>query len=293
MAAALNRGPLFALAAALLFGASTPVAKLLLAGIDPVLLAAMLYLGSGFGLALWRALRRRTAREPGLTRGDVPWLAGGIVAGGIIAPLTLMLGLARTAAASTSLLLNLEGVFTAAIAWLVFREAFDRRIAIGIVLVTLGAVVVSWSGGGSAVTWGALLVVIACAGWAVDNNLTRRVSGKDATQIAMIKGIVAGIVNGTIALSRGASIPSVAILAAAAVLGFASYGISLTLFVRALRAIGAARTSAYFSTAPFAGAILSLAVLQERATVRLAFSGLLMAAGVWLLATERMEEART
>ncbi|NUO62594.1 MAG: DMT family transporter [Gemmatimonadaceae bacterium] len=287
----LHRGVGLALGAALLFGVSAPFAKLLLRGATPQLLAGLLYLGSGVGLALvWLARRRGAAREAPLTRRDAPWLAGAIVFGGVLGPLLLMTGLARTPASSASLLLNLEGVFTALLAWFVFRENFDRRIALGMVAIVAGGAVLSWEGrvelGGLA---GPLLVGGATLCWAVDNNLTQKVSAGDPVQIAMLKGLVAGSVNTAIALALGAAWPSVSRLAGALVLGFLSYGVSLVLFVLALRGLGTARTGAYFSSAPFVGAAVSLVVFRERPGVAFVVAAALMAVGVWLHVTERHE----
>ena len=290
----MRRGPLIALAAALLFGVSIPIAKLLLDRMDAVLLASLLYLGSGVGLAGWRKIARirRSETEAPLMRKDLPWLAGAVIAGGVVAPVLLLAGLSRTPAATASLLLNLEGALTALIAWFIFRENFDRRIAVGMVAILLGAVLLSWSGRGD-LNWRALLVAAACAGWAIDNNLTGRISAADPMQIAMIKGLVAGGVNGVIALARGVSPPAVSVVFLAMLLGFGSYGLSLALFVRGMRLMGTARTSAYFSTAPFVGALLSLLVPGERPSGRLAVAGLLMGAGVWIHLSERHSHVHT
>src|SRR5919199_3259559 len=267
----LHRGIGLALTAALLFGVSAPFAKLLLRGAAPQLLAGLLYLGSGAGLLLaWLGRRRESrsaSREAPLTRRDLPWLAGAIAFGGVLGPLLLMVGLTRMPAASASLLLNLEGVFTALLAWFAFHENFDRRIALGMVAIIAGGVVLSWEGrvelGGLA---GPLLVAGATLCWAVDNNLTQKVSAGDPVQIAMLKGLVAGVVNTAIALALGAAWPTIPRAAGALLLGFLSYGVSLVLFVLALRHLGTARTGAYFSSAPFVGAALSLAVFRERPT---------------------------
>jgi drug/metabolite transporter (DMT)-like permease len=290
----MRRGPLIALAAALLFGISTPIAKLLLERMDAVLLASLLYLGSGLGLAAWRRIARirRSGSEAPLSRKDLPWLAGSVLAGGVVAPVLLLVGLSRTPAATASLLLNLEGALTALIAWFIFRENFDRRIALGMVAILLGAALLSWSGRGD-LKWGALLVAAACVGWAIDNNLTGRISAADPMQIAMIKGLVAGGANGVIALARGVSPPAASVVISAMLLGFGSYGMSLALFVRGLRLMGTARTSAYFSTAPFVGAILSLLLPGERPSGRLAVAGLLMGAGVSLHLSERHSHVHT
>ena len=285
-------GILSALGAAMLFGASTPLAKLLVGAVSPVLLAGLLYLGSGVGLLAWFLLRRlRTdhgTREAALTRSDVPWLAGAILSGGVIGPLLLMLGLAHTQAANTSLLLNLEGVFTALLAWFVFRENFDRRIALGMTAIVAGGVLLSWpdNAGGNTSLW-TLAVAGACLAWAIDNNLTRKIATGDPVQIAGLKGLVAGLVNTGIALALGHSLPGAATVAAAGIVGMLGYGVSLALFVVALRHLGSARTGAYFSTAPFIGAALSLVLLREAPGTLFWGAAGLMAIGVWLHLTER------
>ena len=251
-------GAPMALASAALFGASTPLAKLLLGqGVSPWLLAGLLYLGSGAGLALTQAVRQAlglSAAEAPLRRADLPWLALVVLTGGVIGPVLLMLGLAMTPASSAALLLNVEGLATMAIAWVVFRENVDRRLLAGAAAILAGAVVISWQGGPAGFGLGALAVVGACIAWGVDNNLTRQLSSADPVQIAAIKGLCAGAVNLTLALMAGAHLPGLAALGGAAVVGFFGYGVSLVLFVLALRHLGAARTGAYFSTAPFLGA---------------------------------------
>jgi drug/metabolite transporter (DMT)-like permease len=283
-----NPGVLAALAAALLFGAGTPAAKLLLGPVSPWLLAGLLYLGSGLGLALVRALRH--AEPVRLVRGETKWLAGAIVAGGVAGPVLLMWGLSRMPAAAASLLLNAEGVCTALLAWFVFRENFDRRIALGMALIVAGAAALSWPEDASfAGALPALAVLAACFCWGLDNNLTRKVALTDATFIAMVKGLVAGSVNVAIAFALGATLPRPEILLAAAAIGFFSYGVSLVFFVLALRGLGTARAGAYFSTAPFAGALLAIPLLGEPITATLVIAGLLMGAGVWLHLTEHHE----
>ncbi len=275
-----------ALAAALLFGAGTPLAKLLLGPVSPWMLAGILYLGSGLGLAALRLGTRQ--RGAGVAWNELPWLAGAIALGGVAGPLLLMWGLAHMAAGSASLLLNAEGVLTALVAWFAFHENFDRRIAFGMLLIAAGAAVLAWPGEGRFdAALPALAVLGACAAWALDNNLTRKVALADATQVAMLKGLAAGAVNVALALAAGAAWPAPGALAAGALLGFLSYGLSLALFVRALRDLGTARTAAYFSTAPFAGAIISVILLRESPTWGFAAAALLMGAGVWIHLTER------
>ncbi len=283
-------GVAFALVAAALFGASTPFAKLLLGeGVAPVLLAGLLYIGSGCGLMLWWLVRaRRGTSEASLARADLPWLAGAVASGGVAGPVLLMLGLATTPASTASLLLNLEGVFTALLAWFVFKENFDRRIALGMLAIAAGGVVLSWAGRPEAgVPWGPLAVAGACLCWAIDNNLTRQVSSADPVQIAATKGAVAGAVTTGIALAAGAKVPEVPVVLGAAVVGFVGCGVSLACFVLALRHLGTARTGAYFSTAPFVGAAVSLVVFREGVSWPLVAAGALMGLGVYLHLTER------
>lgn len=284
-----------ALAAAALFGASTPFAKLLLGDVSPWLLAALLYLGSGIGLAVWVVLRpRRTRQDTVLARGDWPWLAGAIACGGVAAPVLLMFGLVLTDAGASALLLNLEAVLTAAIAWTVFRENVDRRLFLGMLAIVAGGVLLAWEqaprAGGLA---GPLLVAAACLAWALDNNLTRRVSGGDPVFIASLKGLAAGGINLALAIAAGAALPPVGAVAAAGLLGLLGYGVSLVLFIRALRDLGTARTGAYFSVAPFFGAALALALLGERPAEPFWIAAALMAAGVWLHVTEHHEHRHT
>ena len=286
------KGVVYALVAAALFGASTPFAKLLVGRVDPVLLAGLLYLGSGCGLCAWRWLGRlrsgRQSAEAPLRRADRPWFAGAVVFGGVIGPVLLMAGLTTTPASTASLLLNLEGVLTALLAWFVFKENFDRRIALGMAAITAGGVLLSWEGWtGSGPPLGAVAVAGACLAWAIDNNLTRKVSAGDPVQIAAIKGLVAGTVNVGIALARGAEVPGGGMVAACAVVGLAGYGVSLTLFVLALRSLGTARTGAYFSVAPFVGAAISLVLLGDRPAVAFFLAAGLMGVGVWLHLTEQ------
>lgn len=283
-------GVLAALGAAVLFGAGTPLAKLILDATSPWLLAGILYLGAGMGLAIVRHIR--AAAPVTISSRDIGWFAAAVLCGGIVGPVLLMWGLARTHAATASLLLNAEGVLTALLAWTVFRENVDRRIAIGMACIVAGAVVLAWPQGEAPGAQGAamlpaLAILGACLAWAVDNNLTRKVALTDATYIAMVKGLVAGTANTAIALSSGASLPVLWVACAGAALGFLSYGVSLVLFVIGLRQLGAARTGAYFSLAPFVGALIAVAFLGERVGFAFGVAALLMSIGVWLHITER------
>jgi drug/metabolite transporter (DMT)-like permease len=282
-----NASVLAALGAALLFGASTPFAKVLVGDMSPILLAGLLYTGSGIGLWATHIVRGSAMKRARLSPGEWPWLLGAIVTGGVLGPILLMYGLTRTSAAGASLLLNLEAVLTALLAWVVFRENADRRVVLGMALIVAGGVVLAWGGGaGGTRLTGALSVAGACACWAVDNNLTRKVSANDPVFIAATKGLLAGVTNVALALAVGAHLPAPSLTAAAMGVGFAGYGVSLVLFVLALRGLGSARTGAYFSTAPFVGAAIAIAALGEPVAWQFWVAGALMAAGVWLHLTE-------
>jgi len=287
----MHPGSALALASALLFGASTPFAKLLLGAVDPWLMAALLYVGAGVGLVAVhlcrRALHLPTLEAP-LQQPDIPWLGAVIIFGGLLGPLLLMFGLARTEATAASLLLNLEGLATMGIAWVVFRENVDRRLMLGAFTILVGAALLSWQGH-ARFQWSGLWIAGACLCWGIDNNLTRKLSSSDPVQIAMFKGLVAGVVNLTLALWHGAALPPADIIAAAGIVGFLGYGVSLSLFVLALRYLGTARTGAYFSLAPFVGALLAVALLGEPLSLQLFVAGVLMGLGLWLHLAERHE----
>lgn len=286
-------GAPLAIASAALFGASTPFAKLLLGGgISPWLLAGLLYLGSGIGLSIVHLIRSMTGSAPAeapLQRDDLPWLVLIVLTGGALGPVLLMIGLATTPASSTALLLNLESLATMLIAWLAFRENVDHRLLVGAAAILAGAVILSWQGGPGGFGFGALAIAGACAAWGLDNNLTRKLSAADPVQIALIKGLVAGAANLALALMAGAHLPTIAAFGAALLIGFLGYGVSLVLFVLGLRHLGAARTGAYFSTAPFIGAVLAVSMFGEPLTLRLISAGLLMAIGLYLHLTEAHE----
>lgn len=293
--AARSPGVLAAIGAALLFGASTPLAKALLANVSPWLLAGLLYLGSGSGLAVYR-LASRAPRRTQLNPGEWRWLAGAVGAGGVVAPVLLMFGLLHTAASSASLLLNAEGIFTALLAWFAFRENFDSRIALGMVAIVVGAIILNGSGGWQAAAGGSSLAILgACLAWGLDNNLTRKVSLAEPTWVACIKGLVAGVTNLSLAwvFTPDLVFPSLASMGAALLVGFMAYGVSLSLFMVSLRHLGTARTGAYFSVAPFFGAALSIVLLGEVLTPRLLVAGSLMAIGVWLHLTEHHRHVHT
>jgi drug/metabolite transporter (DMT)-like permease len=302
----LQRYALLALAAAALFGVSTPLAKILVEGIHPVLLAGLLYLGSGLSLLVVRALRRHVfapvaaagatvaaAGETPLARADLPWLAGAVFCGGILAPIALVWGLTGTGAAAGSLLLSTEGVFTTLLAALMFHEAVGLRVGAAALLLCIAGVQLAWNASGTDSTLAgtlsphALAVVAACALWGLDNNLTRRISAADPVAIAMIKGLTAGTVNCALSLLLGAAIPPAWPLLLSLALGALSYSLSLVLFILALRHLGSARTGAHFSTAPFIGAVFAVVVLGDAVTFNLGVAAALTMVSTWLLLGEQ------
>ncbi len=285
-----QRYALAALAAAALFGASTPLAKLLQADIAPSLLAGLLYLGSGAGLALVQLALRLSGRasEAPLQSADLRWLAGAVASGGIAAPLLLMWGLAGASASGVSLLLNLEGILTALVAVVVFKEAVAGRIWLAACLMLAAGGLLTYDPHtGLGLSLRTLAVIAACALWALDNNLTRRISAADPVSIAMIKGLAAGGINIAAALAYGAQLPAALPLAGSLLLGWFAYGVSLVLYIVALRHLGSARAASHFSTAPFIGAALSIGLLGEPVALGFVAAFLLMLVATWLVLTER------
>jgi len=291
------QGPAFAIAAAVLFGISTPVSKLLLSDIDPVLFAALLYLGSGLGLLLVTCVRNRgRPPDPGLRLGtrDLPWLIGGILTGGVFAPIVLLVCLAYVPAATASLLLNFEIVATTLIASLVFREYLGRLGLLAIPLIAAAGVILSADFQETSLfSPAAAGIVLASIFWGIDNNLTRKISGKDPVVIATSKGLAAGFVSLGIAVFVHAPVPSPGVIVAALVAGFFTYGLSIVFFVRSLRELGAARTSAYFAAAPFIGALLSLILFGGVPGLQFFIALPLFIAGAGLLAREQHSHAHS
>lgn len=270
---------LAALGSAALFGVATPIAKVILGtGVSPWLLAGLLYTGSGLGMTAYRVLTNRPRTQIPVEQRTR--LVATITIGGLLGPVLLMLGLARTPATTASLLLTTEGVLTAVLAWTVFREHVAAQLVAGMALITGGAILLA-GGGTLTLTWPALAIVAACACWAIDNNLTRDLHNLDSTWLAAAKGLIAGPTNLTLALATGAQLPSLPTITVAALLGVASYGLSIVLFIGALRGLGTARTGAYFGLAPFIGAAAAL-TLGEPLTPALGTAAVLMAIGTYL-----------
>lgn len=285
------RYQIVAILSAVLFGASTPLSKILLGQIAPIPLAAFLYIGSGIGLLIFKQIdhliRRQGEGEALLAKKDIPWLIGAIFSGGIVAPILLMSGLRITPASTASLLLNFEGVATALIAALFFSEYIGKRVWGALVLITSASILLSldftsqWG-----FSTGAIGIIFACFCWGIDNNFTRNISLKNPFSIVVIKGFSAGLFSLFLALLLKNPIPSLKIILFAMLLGCFSYGFSLVLFVVALRNLGSARTSAFFGTAPFIGAALAFILFKGVPNIMFIISLPVMIAGTILLLRE-------
>jgi drug/metabolite transporter (DMT)-like permease len=281
-----------ALGSALLFGMSTPLAKLFLGEIDPIPLAALLYLGSGIGLVIFKLGQKLVAYnatgEAGLSKKDLPWLLGSITAGGIAAPIVLLFSLRATPAATASLLLNFECVATTLIAVFAFKEAAGKRILWAIALITLSAILLSLELGSAwGFSLGALGILLACLLWGMDNNFTRKISAKDPVITTLVKGLAAGSFSMVLTLILGQHLPRIGVVLLAMLLGSLCYGGSIVLFIQAMRRLGAARTSALFNTAPFVGMLLSFLIFSNSPAWTFYAALPLMALGTFLIVYEQ------
>ncbi|MBI3552524.1 MAG: EamA family transporter [Elusimicrobia bacterium] len=285
------RGPAFAFVAAALFGASAPIAKLLVGELGPLWLAGLLYCGCGLGLILppTYALRGFGSRYRNSSSRTRLRLAGAIIAGGVMAPIALAFGLAHASAFSVSALLNIELPATALIAATAFGEHVSARSWFGQAAIVAGALLLSIQPGGFSLSVGALAVAAASILWALDNNFTRDLEELPAPTIAAAKGLVAGFSNVMLAMFVGLRIPTISAVGGALAIGVIGYGVSLTLFIRALRSLGAARASSFFATAPFVGMVSSLVALKERPSTMSWIGAATMAAGVAAIFFERHE----
>ncbi|MBE0430813.1 MAG: EamA family transporter [Dehalococcoidia bacterium] len=289
-----GRKPLtFVIISASLFGVGLPLAKLLLRDIPPVALAGLLYLGAFVGMFLFSMGRKmsRTASHitvAPLERKDLPWLAGAVLTGGVLAPIMMMTGLSLVSGFSASLLSNLEGVATATIAVLIFRENAGRRLWLALVCMTVAGIFLTWDPArGEFTVLGPLLIVSAMVCWGIDNNLTRSIADKDPIQIAKVKSLVGGITSLSIALVLGFRMAPGYAIALALLVGSFSYGMSLVFFIKALQGLGSFRTGALYGLSPFIGAVASLIILREWiGWVMFPATGL-MILGVWLVYNER------
>jgi drug/metabolite transporter (DMT)-like permease len=281
-----------ALLAALLFGASIPLSKILLNWANPLPLASFLYLGSGIGLFLFQIIKKlfkkQTSTEAGLNKADMPWLIGAILTGGVAAPILVLFSLKTTPASTASLVLNFETVATAMIALLFFKEAVGKRIWVSVICITLGSIIITWNFENHwGLSVGIIGIILACVCWGLDNNFTRNISSKNPFTIAIIKGISAGLISLLLAFLFKNPFPNIKIIFIAMLLGFFSYGFSIVLFVYAMRELGSARTSSLFGAAPFIGTILSFIIFKNVPNITFIISLPIMILGAVLLFRER------
>ena len=276
------------LGAAATFGMSTPLAKLLLPELGSLALAGLLYVGAGVALLVVGLVRRPAAAEARLRRADIPYLAGIIVAGGILGPLLMLHGLGRVSAIAGSLLLNLEAPLTILVAVAFFGAHLGLRAGTAAALIIGGSAALSWRPGDIHADWvGALAIAAACACWAIDNNLTQRLSLRNPVAVVRVKALGAGACTLGSAVAIGQPLPGVGVIAPALLLGAVSYGLSILLDAYALRLLGAAREAACFATAPFVGALAAIPILGERLAVIDVAAMAIMAAGIALMVRER------
>lgn len=274
----------FAIAAPLLYSISIPLSKVFLAQVDPWLLAGLMDLGAGIGMALVYGGRRLLLRQPvrnPLRGKDWTWMWGSILAGGLAAPVLQAYGIAYSTAAMASLLLNLEGVFTSLVAWFIFREAFNRSIAYGLSFITAGSLLLVWTNSASvAFSVGSMAVVGAALAWATTSNFTHKISRCDPVQIVLVKTLVSGGINVAIALALGRALPQLPLLGTIGVVSFLCIGSTFICFILALRSLGTSRAGTFFALFPFTGAIFSIVLLQEPITANLLGAAVLMAIGL-------------
>lgn len=286
-----NFGYEYAIISAVLFGLSTPAAKYLLGITTPLLLAGLFYLGAGLGLVAILLLKHmigKTHKEASLNYNDWAWMTGATLFGGVLGPILFMFGLVKTNASTASLLLNLEGAFTAITAWIIVKEHTNNRLIFGLLLIISGGIILAWNGHFELNRLiGSSLIAIACLAWSIDNNITRKISQADPLMIVAIKGSIAGAINIFLAIYFGALLPQkISIIFLISTIGFLGYGLSLIFFILGLRYIGTARTSACFSLAPFVGASCSILLLGDTLSVQIELAGFLMVWGIWLHLTE-------
>lgn len=281
----------FAILAAVLYAINIPLSKVLLKFISPTMMAAFLYLGAGFGLFLYGKITKERGEK--LTKVELPYTIGMIVLD-IAAPILLMLGLKHTNSANASLLNNFEIVATSLIAFLVFREKLSRQLTIAIILVTAASIALSFEGESSfQFNTGSLLVLGAACCWGFENNCTRMLSSKSSVQITTVKGIFSGFGSLIVALIVGEPFPGILWIGAVLLLGFVAYGLSINFYIQAQKDLGAAKTSAYYSIAPFLGVVFGFLLLRERPGIEFYIGLAIMAAATVLMVKDTISLQHT
>lgn len=279
----------FAILAAALYAINIPLSKILLQHVSPTMMAAFLYLGAGIGLFIYGKITKEREHSELLTKAELPYTLGMILLD-IAAPILLMLGLGSTNSANASLLNNFEIVATSCIAFLIFKEMLSKRLTFAIVLVTIASITLSFEGKGSfQFNTGSLLVLAASCCWGLENNCTRMLSSKSSVQITTIKGLFSGLGSLIVALIVGENLPEIIWMMAVLLLGFVAYGLSINFYIKAQKHLGAAKTSAYYSVAPFLGVFFGIVLLNETPCIQFYIGLVIMIIAIVLMIKDTIE----
>ena len=288
-----NIATIFAILAAALYAINIPLSKILLTQVSPTMMAAFLYFGAGLGLFIYGILTGEREKSNSLTKAELPYTIGMILLD-IAAPILLMIGLEMTNSANASLLNNFEIVATSLIAFFAFKELLSKRLTLAIIFVTLASITLSFEGEGSSqFNTGSLLVLAASCCWGLENNCTRMLSSKSSVQITTIKGFFSGLGSLIIALAIGEKIPEIKWIIAVLLLGFIAYGLSINFYIKAQKDLGAAKTSAYYSIAPFLGVFFGILLLNERPGVQFYIGLMIMIIATVLMIKDTIELQHT
>lgn len=280
----------FAILAAALYAINIPLSKILLQHVSPTMMAAFLYLGAGIGLFIYGKITKEREHSELLTKAELPYTIGMILLD-IAAPILLMLGLGSTNSANASLLNNFEIVATSCIAFLIFKETLSQKLTFAIILVTIASITLSFEGKGSfQFNTGSLLVLAASCCWGLENNCTRMLSSKSSVQITTIKGLFSGLGSLIVALIVGESIPEITWIIAVLLLGFIAYGLSINFYIKAQKHLGAAKTSAYYSIAPFLGVFFGIVLLNETPCIQFYIGLVIMIIAIVLMIKDTIEQ---
>ena len=279
----------FAILAAALYAINIPLSKILLQHVSPTMMAAFLYLGAGIGLFIYGKITKEQEHSESLTKAELPYTIGMILLD-IAAPILLMLGLGSTNSANASLLNNFEIVATSCIAFLIFKEMISKRLTLAIILVTIASIMLSFEGKGNfEFNTGSLLVLAASCCWGLENNCTRMLSSKSSVQITTIKGLFSGLGSLIVALIVGENIPEIIWMIAVLILGFVAYGLSINFYIKAQKHLGAAKTSAYYSVAPFLGVFFGIVLLNETPCIQFYIGLIIMIIAIVLMIKDTIE----
>ena len=279
----------FAILAAALYAINIPLSKILLQHVSPTMMAAFLYLGAGIGLFIYGKITKKREHSESLTKAELPYTIGMILLD-IAAPILLMLGLGSTNSANASLLNNFEIVATSCIAFLIFKETLSQKLTFAIILVTIASITLSFEGKGSfQFNTGSLLVLAASCCWGLENNCTRMLSSKSSVQITTIKGLFSGLGSLIVAFIVGENLPEILWMIAVLLLGFIAYGLSINFYIKAQKHLGAAKTSAYYSIAPFLGVFFGIVLLNETPCIQFYIGLVIMIIAIVLMIKDTIE----